>query len=305
MAALLQHMMTSPPGGAAAGRAEAGSQEALRSPGVHDEWAAFAADHELFSQHEVDQLRQQFLDDMLEDQRCVRISSALQRAGSCVLMRHRHHRDAQAIMFSQMLLPEPSDSDDEPLPEEDASDEEDTPEKPKPKRTRRVASSQQQAADRLLMPPPAPRPARGKAGRASSADGAPAHASHEPQDAVERPPAAPPRVLRWNRPAPSTAALRQDLVQHGLPEVRFLRLFCRCCADAFIMLRSTFRMRTVASSAALRAPSRRRCRSSAPRNASAAGSAAWRPGAPQTRPGRRPGLTAPRALRRGRRARTS
>jgi hypothetical protein len=73
MAALLNHMMTSPPGGAAAAPApaEAGSQEAMRSPGVHDEWAAYAADHELFSQHEVDTLREQFLQDMLEDQRCV------------------------------------------------------------------------------------------------------------------------------------------------------------------------------------------------------------------------------------------
>jgi outer membrane biosynthesis protein TonB len=133
-------------------------------------------------------------------------------------------------MFSQMLLPEPepSDSEAEPSPDETSSEEEDTPEKPKPKRTRRAANSQQQAADRLLMPPPAPRPARAKAGRAASADGAPAHASHEPQDSVELPPAAPPRVLRWNRPPPTTAALRRDLVQHGLPEVRFSLLDIPC-----------------------------------------------------------------------------
>ena len=79
---LLHHILTSPRGGAAAAPApaEAGSQEALQSPGVHDEWAAFAADHELFSQHEVDALREQFLEDMLEDQRCVAISSAMQLA---------------------------------------------------------------------------------------------------------------------------------------------------------------------------------------------------------------------------------
>jgi hypothetical protein len=221
---LLHHILTSPRGGAAPApaEAEAGSQEALHSPGVHDEWAAFAADHELFSQHEVDALREQFLEDMLEDQRCVLVLDP-QRFASCVLTHLAKNRDAQAIMFSQMLLPEPepSDSEAEPSPEEASSEEDDTPEKPKPKRTRRAANSQQQAADRLLMPPPAPRPARAKAGRAASADGAPAHASHEPQDSVELPPAAPPRVLRWNRPPPTTAALRRDLVQHGLPEVRF------------------------------------------------------------------------------------
>ena len=117
-------------------------------------------------------------------------------------------------MHSQLLLPEPELSDSEPEAPPDAAEEEETPEKPRAKRSRRAASSQQKAADRALMPPPAPRPARGK----SSADGAVSSAPpHAPR---ERPSPAPPCILRWNRAAPSTAELRQDLVQHGLHEAR-------------------------------------------------------------------------------------
>ena len=133
--------------------------------------------------------------------------------------------------MQSQLLPEPGRSDSEheghSNSEHESSDgaaeEEDTPEKHRVKR-RRAASTQQQAEDRRLMPPPAPRPARGSADRSSSGDGAPAHASTEAQASLERPSQVPPRtcILRWNRRAPSTAELRQDLVQHGLFEVRFL-----------------------------------------------------------------------------------
>ena len=74
--ALLQHLLTSPDGGhrvdgdaQAPAPAALGSQE-LRSQRLRDELAAFAAEHELYSQQEIKELHDQFMENMLEEERC-------------------------------------------------------------------------------------------------------------------------------------------------------------------------------------------------------------------------------------------
>ena len=204
-------------------------------------------------------------------------------------------------MLSQLpaedLEPESELDEPEPAMPLDA-DEEETPEKPRAKRSKRDA-------DREAMPPPGePRPPRAKAARMSSADGALAHAGDEPQPSLEPPASQQLRILRWKPPAPSKAALHQDLIRHGLHEVWPFFACCMACnAEAFACCsRSMCRMHTATPRSAARcAPSLSRCHRSRATSVARIPAAALPPGAMswQTHPGVRLGQTAPRLLRGG------
>ena len=204
-------------------------------------------------------------------------------------------------MLSQLpaeeLEPEPAPEPEDALPLD--AGEEETPEKPRAKRSKRDA-------DREAMPPPGePRAARAKAARTSSADGGQAHAGDEPQPSLEPPASTQLRILRWRPPAPSKAALRQDLIRNGLPEVRALFACCLALsAEAFACCScSTCRMHTATLRVAARcAPSRSRCHQSSAASVARVPAAASPPGAVscQTHLGVRLDQTAPRLLRCGR-----
>ena len=118
-------------------------------------------------------------------------------------------------MLSQLPAEEP-EAEGEPAPLAPPLDagEEETPEKPRAKRSKREA-------DRRAMPPPGePRPARAKAARTSSAEGVWERSDDESQPSLEPPASTQLRILRWKPPAPSKAALRQDLIRNSLHEVR-------------------------------------------------------------------------------------